>query len=356
MKIIQLITQMEAGGAQRVAILLAQGLQERGYETEVWFLYLKRPTYINFPGVRVLLDHQPSRLDYLKIANKLWQSLHSHKPDVLITHTHYANILGQVGARLCSIPTRIAVQHNPLLTYPKLANLADRGLGTLAFYSTNVAVSQAVVDSMSEYPASYKRTLTKIYNGIPKLTVENSAKDVRTHWNLPENAPLLLNVGRLARQKNQAILLEALLHLPEAHLLLVGEGELRAFLQNKVAELQLEKRVHFLGELESQDVLAVLSISDVFVFPSLFEAMPMAVVEAMGLGLPVVAGDIPALRELLGDAGIFVPSESAEKIARAVRQVLDSSALTSRMRQRSLERARVFSLQKMVDSYEALFI
>jgi glycosyltransferase involved in cell wall biosynthesis len=75
----------------------------------------------------------------------------------------------------------------------------------------------------------------------------------------------------------------------------------------------------------------------------------------MGSGLPVVAGDIPAMREVLGEAGIFVPSEHAEEIARAVRQVLDSSELASRMRQASLERARVFSLQKMVHSYEALF-
>jgi hypothetical protein len=59
MKIVQIVTQMEAGGAQRVAMLLGEALRERGYESEVWFLYLKRPTYVNFPGVRVLLDHSP---------------------------------------------------------------------------------------------------------------------------------------------------------------------------------------------------------------------------------------------------------------------------------------------------------
>ncbi len=190
---------------------------------------------------------------------------------------------------------------------------------------------------------------------MPCLKIENSPEVVRAHWGLPENAPLLVNVGRLAQQKNQAILFEALLHLPEAHLLLVGDGELRASLQKQVAQLRLEKRVHFLGELESQDVLALLFVCSVFVFPSFYEAMPMAVVEAMGSGLPVVASDIPAMREVLGDAGILVPSESAEEIARSVRQVLDSSELASRMRTRSLERARVFSLQKMVDSYEAIF-
>ncbi len=61
------------------------------------------------------------------------------------------------------------------------------------------------------------------------------------------------------------------------------------------------------------------------------------------------------MQEVLGDAGILVPSDSAEEIAKAVRQILDSSELASRMSERSLERARVFSLQNMVDSYEAIF-
>ncbi len=294
-------------------------------------------------------------MDYLKIAFLLRQLLSSYKPDVLITHTYYANILGQFVARLCGVFTRISVQHNQLFTYPKIAGWADWVLGTTNFYSVNVAVSQAVLESAAKYLAPYRKKLTRIYNGVPCLKIENSPEAVRAHWGLPENAPLLLNVGRLAQQKNQAILFEALLHLPEAHLLLVGDGELRASLQKQVAQLQLEKRVHFLGELESQNVLALLFVCSVFVFPSFYEAMPMAVVEAMGSGLPVVASDIPAMREVLGDAGILVPSESAEEIARAVRQVLDSSELASRMRTRSLERARVFSLQKMVDSYEAIF-
>jgi glycosyltransferase involved in cell wall biosynthesis len=355
MKIVQVVTQMEAGGAQRVAMLLNDALRNRGYETEVWFLYLKRPAYKDFPGVRVLLEHKPSVLDYFKIANKLQNLLRSHQPDVLITHTHYANIIGQVVARFCNISRRIAVQHNPVQTYPKVAKWVDWMLGTTAFYSANIAVSQVVVDSVVKYPIQYKNKLKKIYNGIPKLEPQNSGEKVRANWSLPANAPLLISVGRLARQKNQATLIELLRHLSEAHLLLIGEGELRDSLHKQVTALQLEDKVHFLGEMKSQDVLDLLSVSDVFVFPSLYEAMPMALVEAMSLGLPIVAGDIPAMREVLDDAGIIVPSESAEEIAKAVRQVLDSSEIANRLRQSSFKRASLFSVEKMVESYEKLF-
>lgn len=355
MKIVQVVTQMESGGAQRVAILLNEALRNQGYDAEVWFLYLKRPTYTDFPGVRVLLQHKPSALDYFKIVNKLQHWLRSHQPDVFITHTHYANIIGQFVAKLSGVTKRLAVQHNPVQTYPKVAKWADWLLGSTAFYSANIAVSQVVVDSVINYPKAYKKILTKIYNGIPNLERQNSNQQIRTQWKLPENAPLLVNVGRLARQKNQTTLIEALLHLPDAHLLLIGEGELRDDLQNQVAQLKLKDRVHFLGELKSEDVLKLLSASNIFVFPSLYEAMPMALVEAMGLGLPIVAGDIPAMREVLGDAGIIVPSENAKEIARGIQQILNSSELAHRISNSSLERARLFSIEKMVESYEKLF-
>lgn len=355
MKIVQVVTQMESGGAQRVAMLLHEAFLNQGYDAEVWFLYLKRPTYKNFPGVKVLLAHNPLGLDYFKILSDLQSWLRAHQPDVFITHTHYANVIGQIIARLCSIPRRIAVQHNPVQTYPKIAKWADWILGSTAFYSTNIAVSQVVVDSVINYPEVYRKTLIKIYNGIPLLECQNSRLQVRSQLGLLENTPLLVNVGRLARQKNQATLIEAILHLPEAHLLLVGEGELRDELQKKITKLGLDKQVHFLGELKHEDVLILLSASDVFVFPSLYEAMPMALVEAMGLGLPVVAGDIPAMREVLGDAGIIVPSNSAEEIASAVQQVLNSSKLANSMSNCSLERAKIFSIEKMVESYEQIF-
>jgi glycosyltransferase involved in cell wall biosynthesis len=355
MKIVQLVTQMEAGGAQRVAMLLGEALQRQGYDAEVWFLYLKRPTYKDVPGVRVLLDHKPSPLDYLKITFELQKMLRLHKPDILITHTHYANIMGQVVAKFCGVPRRVAVQHNPVETYPKVARWLDQILGTQDVYTANIAVSQVVVDSVLQHPRRYQARLQKIYNGIPALARQHSLDGVRSRWNLPEQVPLLVNVGRLARQKNHTTLIESLKSIPEAHLMLIGEGELRADLEQQVAKLQLEQRVHFLGEMKSEDVLDLLCIADVFVFPSLYEAMPMALVEAMGLGLPIVGGDIPAMREVLSDAGILVPSENAAEIAIAVRKVLDSPDLANQMRQSSLQRSALFSVEKMVGSYEQLF-
>src|ERR1700692_960055 len=96
MKIVQIVTQMEAGGAQKVAYLLHRGFLERGYDAELWFLYTKRPFYDGLDGVHSLFDHSPSAFDYFVITHRLYSKLRSAKPDALITHTHYANLLGQL--------------------------------------------------------------------------------------------------------------------------------------------------------------------------------------------------------------------------------------------------------------------
>lgn len=356
MKILQVVTQQQVGGIPWVAIILAEALRKRGHELEVWFLYVKHPAYTNFPGVKLLLDRKPSGWEYLKVIAKFWYLLRSYKPDALITHSHYANVLGQFAARLWGVPKRIAVQHNPLSTYPKIARWLDKWLGTMGFYSANVGVSQTVLNSATRHSNLYKTKFIKIYNGTLPLDSEQSTKKVRADWGLPENIPLLLNVGRLAEQKNQGILLEALHYLPEAHLVLAGEGELRTFLQQKVAELRLVERVHFLGELQPQDVWALLCVSNIFVFPSLYEGMPLALIEAMRTGLPIVASDIPVMREVLGDAGIFVPLHGSKLIAEAVQKILSSPDLACQMSQRALERSECFSLQQMIDAYEALLV
>ncbi len=374
MKVLQVVTQMEAGGAQRVAVLLANALRDRGYDSEVCFLYLKRPTYLDDAGISVLLSHPPMLVaqgkallaasSYLKIAFKLRKLLNSYQPDVLITHTHYANVLGQAIARVCKVPTRIAVQHNPVQTYPKAAKVLDWILGSTGFYSANVAVSQAVVDSAKAYPELYRNRVCKIYNGIPAQTSANPAEaDVRcqiaqqicARFGLPQNVPLLINVGRLAQQKNQAVLLEVLRRLPTVHLLLVGEGELREALHQQVNRFGLASRVHFCGELPTIEVLALMSIATVFVFPSRYEAMPMAIVEAMSLGLPIVASNLPALQEVLDDAGLFVPPDNSDAIAQAIQQILNAPELANQLHQRALNRSRVFSIEKMVAAYETLF-
>jgi glycosyltransferase involved in cell wall biosynthesis len=162
----------------------------------------------------------------------------------------------------------------------------------------------------------------------------------------------LINVGRLAHQKNHRCLLDALPLLPEAHVVLVGHGELINILREHAQALQVADRVHFIGEVSSKDVTLLLHAADVFVFPSWYEGMGLAAIEAMSHGLPMVVSNIPVMHEVLGDVAMFVSPDKPGELAGAIRRVLQDAELASLMRQRGKERAFAFSVERMVLSYE----
>jgi glycosyltransferase involved in cell wall biosynthesis len=352
MRIAQIVTQMEAGGAQRIAYLLHEGLRSIGHESELLFMYTKRPFYAGLEGVTSLLDRRPSSGDYVQIVRTLYSNLRKLKPDVLITHTHYANVLGQVVATAAGVRRRIAVHHSLLHTYPAGARLADWLLGQTGAYTRMVGVSDEVVRTANSYPRRYGCRIQRIYNGLPFH--DAPLKDPFAAWGIPRDKPLLLSVGRLSRQKNHSTLFKAVQKIPHVHLAVVGAGELLWELQREINSLDLVDRVSFIGEIPTDDVQALLKAADIFVFPSLFEAVPLAVVEAMQVGLPIVASNIPALREVLGNAAIFVDPRDPSDFAKAICCVLENPALANDLGHQAASRANLFSLERMIAEYDSL--
>lgn len=361
MKIVNLVTQMEAAGAQQVAINIASILHAKGYDTEVWFLYMKRPSYTGHKGVRVILNRKPSSiLDYLFIFWALLKLLRKHRPEVFITHTYYANIMGQIAASLFGIRARLAVQHNPVYTYPKFARVIDHILGALGFYQHNIIVSKAVLSSLNSYSSFYKKRLRMIIYGIPTVKITLNKKNARRRFGLPLENPLIVNVGRLAAQKNQQLLLKLLTHMPRVQLAIAGDGELRSTLEDEARTLGVSDRLFLLGELPPEDIGDFLSAGDIFVFPSVYEATGLAMVEAMQLGLPVVASDIPGIREVLDDekspAGILVSPEDEAGFYLAVKNILAKSSLADSLTCLSRARAKLYCAGQMADNYEQCFL
>lgn len=353
MKVIQIVTQMEAGDPQKVAHLLHEGLKARVRHPELWFLYTKRDVYQHRDGVHSLFDHPPKSFDYAVIAARLYRRLRETRPDVVITHTHYANVVGQAIAHAAGVPQRIAVHHNPLDAYPPAARILDRVLGSTGSYSGVVAVSEAVAATLQSYPRRYLRRLTTVRNGLA-FPQREFGVDVRAQYEIPHSAPLLLNVGRLSPQKNHALLLHALRQVPEAHLAIVGAGELRESLAALARQLKISRRVHFTGEIPGHEVAAFFRSCDAFVFPSLWEGLPMAVIEALHAGAAIVASDIPAMREVLGDTALIVPANDAPALAGAIRRVLNDPELALTLRSSARRRAAGFNAGSMINGYYQL--
>jgi glycosyltransferase involved in cell wall biosynthesis len=160
--------------------------------------------------------------------------------------------------------------------------------------------------------------------------------------------PVIFTAARLHNQKGHAHLLEAAALVPDALFLLAGDGPERARLEGRARQLGIEGRVRFLGQ--RRDIPELLAICDLFVLPSLYEGLPLSLLEAMAAGKPVIAAAIPGNDEIIidGKTGLLVPPGSAADLAASIRRLLSDSALAAQFAEAGKDRVvRNFSAQAM---------
>ena len=163
------------------------------------------------------------------------------------------------------------------------------------------------------------------------------------------------NVARLVPQKGQRYLVEALARLPDARLVIVGDGELRDELQRLAVDLGVADRLELLGARD--DVPALLAGFDAFAFPSLFEGLGLAVIEAQLAGVPVVATPVGGVQETVVDGvtGLHVAPRDPEALAAAIRRLIGNRAEAERLVAEARRRATRFSIERMIEATLALY-
>jgi glycosyltransferase involved in cell wall biosynthesis len=224
-----------------------------------------------------------------------------------------------------------------------------------------IAVSEAVKDDIMAYDGLSSDKITVLYNGVEEGRFAGvDGAGARSGLRIPTDAIVVGTVGRLKHQKGQKYLVEAmsmvLKEFPHTVLLIVGDGSAGSELSELVKQRGIEDRAIFTGS--RRDVPAMLAAMDIFVFPSLWEGLPNALVEAMAAGKPIIATDIKPNREVLGPerTGVFVPCEDSMAIASEITGLLSDRQtallLGSAARVRALSR---FSIAGTVRAYTDLF-
>lgn len=145
-------------------------------------------------------------------------------------------------------------------------------------------------------------------------------------------APVFVNVGRMSAQKGQLVLLDAfartLADLPEARLVIVGDGELRSLVERRIAELGIGDRVELTGSVSEAEVRRRLRAAHALVLPSSAEGLPMVIMEAFAMGTPVISTYIAGIPELIEDgrSGVLVPAGRADLLAAAMTRIARTPA------------------------------
>jgi len=308
-------------------------------------------------GVEVIcLDRPKEGFDLFALID-LYKLIKEREIQIVRTHSFKANLHGIIAARMAGVPCIVASVHN---VYEKERErnfgrrISNRCLSNYA--DKIVAVSNAVKSDIMKYDGIAGEKVEIIYNGIDIDKFKSSAgSPVRERLGIPQGIPVIGTVGRLHPQKGQKYLLGAVSVLknkfPALRLLLVGDGPLRKELEDYAETLGITENVLFLGM--RRDIPELLSAMDIFVFPSLWEGLGNVLIEAMAAGKPVVATDIPPVREIVTseDSGFLVPPADSQALAEAIALILEDSALREALGEAAAERSAFFSVDRTVSAY-----
>lgn len=186
---------------------------------------------------------------------------------------------------------------------------------------------------------------------------EPTRQEIRNKLGIPEGKIILMSVGELTKRKNHMVVVEALAWLKEYDILYVicGDGPLKAQLRAKAEELGVRERLKLLGF--RKDIAELHKAADIFVFPSLQEGLPVAVMEAMASGLPIVASKIRGNEDLISNnqGGYLINPKDSEQIAKAIEKMIQNPEKREKMEKRNLEIITKYGQETVLQKMDEFF-
>jgi glycosyltransferase involved in cell wall biosynthesis len=368
--ILLLGTQMATGGAQKVLLDQARWFHERGYKVWSVFFYdkaglqTKWQAASDFPVIN-LKAFQAGRggvvqgILLVKGLISLWQLLRREKIDVIETFTHDSNMLALPIAWLAGVPVRIATHHGTIEGFPRWRERLHAWMINHHLATVLVTVSERTRLIALKEGVRAER-ISVIENGITALPFEDGGRlEVRRDAGIGADDLFLISVGRLVYPKGHEILVSAmpivLKEFPKAKVGICGDGRLRADLETQIKSLGLEESVKLLGE--QNNIAKFLFSADVFVLPSRSEGLPIALLEAMSAGLPVIVTRLEGVDQVVveGTHGLFAPVDDPEILAQTILQLLRDPNLRKRMGAAAKQRVNeMYSIDRMGEQYLGL--
>lgn len=378
MRILEVLPSLRTGGAERLAVDLAKELQAMEHQVTVCCLFGggRLEPDLQRAGIDPVIWCLPRRsiyifplfiADVLRAVHKLCGLIRERQIEVM-----HAYLSGQFLSALAALRTGIPV----VWTIPSVMFLGTRRWSIRKWLNrqlyafcarrvaTVVAVSEEVHATVCKVLDLAPEQVLLVHNGIDIDTVDDAStegvRSLRSEIGLPETAKLIVTVAGLRAPKGHSVLLDAASEIVrlgvDAYFLLVGEGDLEPMLRQQVSKAGLGSRVLFLGHV--RDVNRILRECDMFVLPSLWEGLSLALLEAMRAGKPIVATDVSGTREAIvdGKTGLLVPPGDAQELAKAVLEVLQNPTAAQAMARQAYERVRTeFSAEMMAKRYLSVF-
>jgi len=381
LRILQIVLNLERAGAQEVVRTLTDYLQAEGCAVTVCaFRDGPMRAELEKLGVPVKIFRRP-RYDVFLLPLFLWELRRIRRElaqlvnnrRIEVVQTHLLEVLDFVALSLLrgtSVKEVLWTIHNVnfLPAVPQKLLRARRIVYRwlyrwLANWASGfIAVSDEVRQAIIGQLGTVEGKVFTIANGVDTERYNRPGDKIALcrELGLPSTCRLAVTVGRLTEQKGHAYLIESaadiLVHHPDTHFLFVGDGELRGALHAQVEHAGLTEHIHFLGN--RPDVPGLLAAADLFILPSLWEGLSVALLEAMAAGRPIVATAVSGSTQVMVDGvtGLLVPPADSKALARAVCALLDAPERATAMGQAARQRVVIhYSAQKQAREHIALY-
>jgi glycosyltransferase involved in cell wall biosynthesis len=366
--VLHVITRVDGGGSAVNTVLSVEGAIERGYPVKLvtgsaTAEVAAQPYTLLLPE----LVRNVHPVKDLKALFKLAALIRREKPDILHVHCSKAGFIGRMAGFLARTKIIIYTPHGHVfwgyfgaaktrfyLELEKLASLVTDKI---------VALTATERDEEIECGQAKPAKFVVIPSGVDlsEYTPRAAGKDpaLCARFGVRPDQVVLGSMGRLVDIKGLDIGLSAFIKVaaefPEIVLLIAGDGPEEAPLKKMAADAGLSDRVRFLGWLDAKPEF--LSVCDLFVMPSRNEGMGRAAVEAMAAGLPVVASRVGGIKDLVieGENGLLCEPENVEALTACLSELLHDLPRARAMGERGAGRAKIFSLQAMIDGLDELY-
>lgn len=352
-KITYIITRSDSIGGASVHLLdLIPAITKLGIETELLIggkgIMYERALDLGINTTALNhLQREINLIEDYKAYQEIIAHLKKQRPDIVHLHSSKAGILGRLASKKLGIPC-VFTAHGWAFTEgvskPKrlLYKMIEKIIAPYA--NKIITVSEYDRDLALQNGVGTEEQLIAIHNGVKNSTIPIQPKQ-------DEKTCRLVMVARFDQQKNQAILLETLSRLADLnwHLDLIGDGPNLQNCKNLARKLGLENNINFEGR--SNEVEKFLSRSDIFVLTSNWEGFPLSILEAMRIGLPVIASDVGGVKEAVisGLTGYTVQRDDLNGLTQKLRQLITEPSTRKKMGQEALNRyLENFTFEEMI--------
>ena len=353
MKVVQVIPEFGIGGAETMCENLSLALVREGVDVVTVSLYDYHSIItdrMEKNGIPVVYLNKKKGLD-IGVIIRLAKLLNTVKPDVVHTHL-YSLKYAYFAAKMAGVKTVVHTVHN---IAHKEATANDRKISSFFFRHCGVipvALSKNIKDTIEEEYGLASNSIPVIYNGVD-LTKCKRKENAKLHDPIK-----IIHVGRFSEQKNHIGLINEFFSFHNLYknsvLLLVGNGELQDAIYNEVERIGLSDCVQFLGTRD--DVYDLLNESDIFVLPSLYEGIPMSIIESLGTGLPVIASAVGGVPNMIEDKkdGLLIQNNDGE-LFMALQQIVEDNHLRQYISDNAIAKSTLFSDVQMARNYIAVY-